>query len=188
MTLAASMPWRLPRPLTAVFWVTVIAFGLLSLAIATRYPGTTYAGRSVEAAVAKLLAGSALIGAGLYLWFGWRRPASGALFGLAAFAWWLEEWNNPATGVGAVFTVGLVGYAIASAVVAHAVLAYPFGRLASPLERLICCSSTTARSSTPDCKVSAIGYWWDGRRHSSLSRSGGSCEPAARSGASRLRS
>ncbi len=136
MTLAASMPWRLPRPLTAVFWVTVIAFGLLSLAIATRYPGTTYAGRSVEAAVAKLLAGSALIGAGLYLWFGWRRPASGALFGLAAFAWWLEEWNNPATGVGAVFTVGLVGYAIASAVVAHAVLAYPFGRLASPLERL----------------------------------------------------
>ncbi len=136
MTLADSMPWRLPRPLTAVFWVTVIAFGLLSLAIATRYPGTTYAGRSVEAVVAKLLAGSALIGAGLYLWFGWRRPASGALFGLAAFAWWLEEWNNPVTGVGAVFTVGLVGYAITSAVVAHAVLTYPFGRLASPLERL----------------------------------------------------
>ena len=60
MTLVASVPRRLPRPLTAVFWVTVIAFGLLSLAIAIRYPGTTYAGRSVEAAVAKLLAGSAL--------------------------------------------------------------------------------------------------------------------------------
>ena len=86
--------------------------------------------------MAKLLAGSALIGAGLYLWFGWRRPASGALFGLAAFAWSLEEWNNPVTGVAAVFTVGLVGYAIAPAVVAHAVLAYPTGRLASPLERL----------------------------------------------------
>jgi len=130
------MPGPLPRPLTAVFWVTVIAFGLLSLAIAVQYPGTTNAGRSVEAAAAKLLAGSALIGAGLYLSFGWRRPASGALFGLAAVAWSLEEWNNPATAFGAAFTLGLVGYAIAPAVVAHAVLAYPSGRLASPLERL----------------------------------------------------
>ncbi len=136
MTLVASMPGPLPRPLTAVFWVTVIAFGLLSLAIAVQYPGTTNAGRSVEAAAAKLLAGTALIGAGLYLSFGWRRPASGALFGLAAVAWSLEEWNNPATAFGAAFTLGLVGYAIAPAVVAHAVLAYPTGRLASPLERL----------------------------------------------------
>jgi signal transduction histidine kinase len=136
VTLVASMPGPLPRPLTAVFWVTVIAFGLLSLAIAVQYPGTTNAGRSVEAAAAKLLAGSALIGAGLYLSFGWRRPASGALFGLAAVAWSLEEWNNPATAFGAAFTLGLVGYAIAPAVVAHAVLAYPSGRLASPLERL----------------------------------------------------
>jgi signal transduction histidine kinase len=116
-----------------VFWVTVMAFGLLSLAIAVQYPGTTTAGRSV---VAKLLAGSALIGAGLYLSVGLGRPASGALFGLAALAWSLEEWNNPATGMGAAFTLGLVGYAIAPAVVAHAVLAYPFGRLASRLERL----------------------------------------------------
>jgi signal transduction histidine kinase len=136
VTLVASVPRRLPRPLTAVFWVTVIAFGLLSVAIAVQYPGTTNAGRSVEAAAAKFLAGSALIGAGLYLWFGWHRSASGALFGLAAFAWSLEEWNNPVTGVGAAFTVGLVGYAIAPAVVAHAVLAYPFGRLASRPERL----------------------------------------------------
>ena len=96
----------------------------------------TNAGRSVDAAAAKLLAGSALIGAGLYLSVGMRRPASGALFGLAAFAWSLEEWNNPGTGVGAAFTLGLVGVAITPAVVAHAVLAYPFGRLASRPERL----------------------------------------------------
>ena len=136
MTLVASVPRRLPRPLTAVFWLTVIAFGLLSLAIAVQYPGTTNAGRSIEAAAAKLLAGSALIGAGLYVSVGMRRPASGALFGLAALAWSLEEWNNPGTGVGAAFTLGLVGYAIAPAAVAHAVLAYPIVRLASPLERL----------------------------------------------------
>jgi signal transduction histidine kinase len=136
VTLVASVPRRVPRPLPSVFWVSVVAFGLLSLAIAFQYPGMTNAGRSIEAAAAKLLAGSALIGAGIYLSVGMRRPASGALFGLAAFAWSLEEWNNPGTGVGAAFTIGLVGYAIAPAVVAHAVLAYPSGRLASPLERL----------------------------------------------------
>lgn len=136
MTLVASVPRRLLRPLPAVFWVAVVGFGFLSLAITLQYPGITNAGRSIEAAAAKLLAGSALIGAGLYLSVGMRRPASGALFGLAAIAWSLEEWNNPGTGVGAAFTLGLVGYAIAPAVVAHAVLAYPIVRLASPLERL----------------------------------------------------
>ena len=136
MTPVTSVPRRLPRPLPAVFWLAVVGFGLLSLAIAVQYPGATHAGRSVEAVAAKLLAGSALIGAGLYVSVGWRRPASGALFGLAACAWSLEEWNNPATGMGAAFTIGLVGHAVAPAVVAHAVLAYPFGRLASRLERL----------------------------------------------------
>jgi signal transduction histidine kinase len=136
VTLVASLPGHLPRPLPAAFWVAVVGFGLVSLAIAIQYPGATNAGRSIEAAAAKLLAGSALIGAGVYLSVGMRRPASGALFGLAAFAWSLEEWNNPGTGIGAAFTTGLVGYAVAPAVVAHAVLAYPSGRLASPLERL----------------------------------------------------
>ena len=36
----------------------------------------------------------------------------------------------------AAFTFGLVTYALAPAVVAHAVLAYPSGRLSSPLDRL----------------------------------------------------
>jgi signal transduction histidine kinase len=136
VTLVASVPSRLPWPLTALFWVAVIAFALLSLAIAVGFPGATNAGRSVDATAAKLLAGSALIGAGIYLWFGMGRPASGALLGLAALGWSLEEWNNPGTGVGAAFTLGLFGHAMAPALVAHAVLAYPMGRLASPLERL----------------------------------------------------
>jgi signal transduction histidine kinase len=124
------------RPFQVLFWVGVAAFGLVSLAITLENPGTTLAGRSVEATAAKLLAGSALIGAGLYVSFGCRRPALGALFGLVAFAWSLEEWNNPSTGVGAAFTIGLVGQAVAPAVVAHAILAYPIGRLAPLPERL----------------------------------------------------
>ena len=99
-------------------------------------PDDVYAGRSVESAAAELLAGSALIVAGLYQSFGERRPSLGLLFGLAAVAWSLEEWNNPATGIGAAFTIGLVGHALAPAVVAYAVLAYPLGRLSSRLERL----------------------------------------------------
>ena len=91
MTLVASAPRRVPRPLPGLFWVTVVAFGLVSLAIALANPGTTFAGRSLEAAAARLVAGAALIGAGLYLSFGRRRPASGALFGLAACAWFLEQ-------------------------------------------------------------------------------------------------
>jgi signal transduction histidine kinase len=136
VTLVASVPRRLPWPLPAVFWVTVVPFGLLSIVLTLANPGTTFAGRSIEAAAAKSLAGSAMIGAGLYLTFGWRRPASGALFGLAACALALEEWNSPATGIGAAFTIGLVGHALTPTVVAHAVLAYPFGRLASRPERL----------------------------------------------------
>ena len=136
MTLVASAPRRQPRPFPAVFWVTVVAFGLLSMVLTLATPGTTFAGRSIEAAVAKALAGSALIGAGLYLSFGWRRPATGALFGLAACAMALEEWNSPATGIAAAFTIGLVGHTLTPAVVVHAVLGYPFGRLASRPERL----------------------------------------------------
>jgi signal transduction histidine kinase len=135
VTLVASAPRRVLRPLPGVFWVTVVAFGLVSLAIALANPGTTFAGRSLEAAAARLIAGAALIGSGLYLSFGRRRPASGALFGLAACAWSLEEWNNPAT-VGALFTIGLVGHALAPAIVAHAVMAYPLGRVSLKLERM----------------------------------------------------
>jgi signal transduction histidine kinase len=136
VTLEASVPGRVRRPFQVAFWVSVAAFGLVSLAITLENPGTTLAGRSVEATAAKLLAGAALIGAGLYVSLGWRRPASGALFWLAACAWFLEEWNNPGTGIGAAFTIGLVGHALAPAVVAHSVLAYPMGGLASRLERL----------------------------------------------------
>jgi hypothetical protein len=44
--------------------------------------------------------------------------------------------TTPGAGAAVAFTFGLVTYALAPAVVAHAVLAYPSGRLSSPLERL----------------------------------------------------
>ena len=130
------MPGPLPRPLTAVFWVTVIAFGLLSLAIAVQYPGTTNAGRSVEAAAAKLLAGSALIGAGLYVSFGWRRPASGALVRAGRRGLVPRGVEQPCHRLRSGVHARTRRLRDRTRVVAHAVLAYPSGRLASPLERL----------------------------------------------------
>jgi signal transduction histidine kinase len=77
-----------------------------------------------------------MIGAGLYVW--WRRRAtrSGPLLAAAGVAWFFPEWNNPGIGVGVAFTLGLVASATAPPLVAHAVLAYPFGRLSSAVERL----------------------------------------------------
>ena len=53
----------------------------------------------------------------------------------AGSAWFLVEFNNPGAGSPVVFTVGLLGYAACPALVAHAALAYPGGRLAGRSER-----------------------------------------------------
>jgi signal transduction histidine kinase len=54
----------------------------------------------------------------------------GAILVAASSAWFLVEWNNPAAGSALVFTVGLVLYSAAAPLVAHAMLAYPDGRVA----------------------------------------------------------
>ena len=134
MARAGSQMERLSSPLSAMLWLGAVAILLLSVAIAGGHPGATFAGRSSDAAAAWLIAGLALTAAGLYLWLGADRRREAALFGLAAVAWYLTEWNNPGVGVGPVFTVGLVARSIAPAVVAHAILAYPLGHLDSRLE------------------------------------------------------
>jgi signal transduction histidine kinase len=80
------------------------------------------------AAVAELAAGWALIAVGLRVAL--RRPPnrSGYLLAAAGVSWFFVEWNNPAIGSPAAFTFGLVVWALAPPVVAHAILAYPSGR------------------------------------------------------------
>ena len=67
-----------------------------------------------------------------------RRPESrfGILLALAGIGWFLAEWNNPEIGSSLGFTIGLVLYAVAPAIVAHAALSYPDGRLSSRIDRL----------------------------------------------------
>jgi signal transduction histidine kinase len=59
----------------------------------------------------------------------------GALLVAGSFAWFAVEWNNPESGSAAVFTFGLVLYALAPAAVAHAAFAFPDGCVRDRLER-----------------------------------------------------
>jgi hypothetical protein len=122
-----------PRHLVVV--VAGLTLGLASLAIARSSRGGSFGGGSTAAALALLAAGWALIFCGVGAWV--RRPSSrfGLLLVAAGSAWFLVELNNPGVGSPVIFTVGLVGYAACPALVAHAALAYPGGRLAGRSER-----------------------------------------------------
>ena len=112
-----------------------LAVGAFSLDVARDDPSYWFAGTSGIAGVALLAAGWGLIGCGLAFWL--RRPVSrfAPLLTAAGFAWFLPEWNNPEIGSSLAFTVGLCLYAACPALVGHAVLAYPGGRLGSRTER-----------------------------------------------------
>jgi signal transduction histidine kinase len=110
-------------------WPVGLAVGVGSLAIARGTPGYGSAGSSLWTAAAGLAAGWALIAVGLIAWA--RRPASrfGLLLAAGGISWFLQEWNNPGIGSELAFTIGLVLYALCAPLIAHAVLAYPSGRL-----------------------------------------------------------
>jgi signal transduction histidine kinase len=127
---------RLTRPALLGMWLGAFGFGLLSMLIAQSHPGATFGGESWEAGVVELVAGSSMIAAGLYVWWGRGEGRSGFLLAMAGIAWFVLEWDNPGIGIGIAFTVGLAAHALAPASVAHAVLAYPFGGLPSRPERL----------------------------------------------------
>ena len=111
-----------------------VAVGLASLVIARDDPGYSVVGASVVGAVALLGAGWALIVVGVGSWLRLSDSRFGLLLAAAGFAWFAPEWNNPGVGSAAGFTLGLCLYAACPAFAAHAVLAFPGGRLASTVE------------------------------------------------------
>jgi signal transduction histidine kinase len=106
-----------------------LTFGVFSLAVARRGAAYTFGGGSVTAGAAGLIAGYALLAVGLIAWLRPRQARLGVILVAVSFAWFLPEWNNPAAGSAVVFTTGLVLYAAAPPLVAHAMLAYPDGRV-----------------------------------------------------------
>jgi signal transduction histidine kinase len=133
MTVRRTSAPRVPLLLLLLGGLVV---GALSFALARREPAYALVGDSPARAVAELAAGYALIAVGTVSWI--RRPESGfgALLAVAGIGWLLAEWNNPEFGSSLGFSIGLVFYAVAPALVAHAALGYPDGRLSSRVDRL----------------------------------------------------
>jgi signal transduction histidine kinase len=125
-----------PRAPLLVLLLGGLAVGAFSFALARREPAYALVGDSPARAVAELAAGYALITVGTVSWI--RRPESrfGALLAVAGIGWLLAEWNNPEFGSSLAFSIGLALYAVAPALVAHAALSYPDGRLPSRVDRL----------------------------------------------------
>src|SRR5215211_1396336 len=123
-------------PLRFTLWPAGLALGAFSLVSARDDPTFSFAGSSLDGAVALLGAGWALLACGLVFWG--RRPgnAVGPILIAASGAWFVAEWDNPGVGSAAVFTAGLVLYAACPPLVAWAMLAYPSGRLASWRDRV----------------------------------------------------
>jgi len=113
-----------------------VGLGGLWLAVSHGEPAYSLAGGSLAAELAGLLAGWSLVGAGLAAWA--RRPTSrfGPLVVAAGLVWFLAGWNNPGIGVALAFTAGLLFQGTCPALVGHAALVYPDGRLRSRVERV----------------------------------------------------
>ena len=124
----AAVRLDLDRVARSALWAAAFGFGLVSLLVARSHPGGSFGGTSWLAAVAELAAGWALIAVGLGCALRRPRNRSGYLLAAAGVSWFFVEWNNPAIGSPAAFTFGLVAWALAPPVVAHAILAYPSGR------------------------------------------------------------
>jgi signal transduction histidine kinase len=112
-----------------------LVVGILSLAAARQNPVGSFAGESTLGATAELGAGLSLVAAGLLFWIRHPENLSGPLATTAGVAWFVPEWSNPAIGNSLQFTLGLVGFIACAPLVAHAAVAYPTGRLHSPLNR-----------------------------------------------------
>jgi signal transduction histidine kinase len=108
--------------------VAGLGLGVFSMAVARGGAGYSFSGSSAFAGAAELVAGYALLAVGFTAWMRPRQARLGAILVAASFAWFLLEWSNPAAG-SVVFTTGLVLYAAAPPLVAHAMLAYPDGRV-----------------------------------------------------------
>jgi signal transduction histidine kinase len=117
------------KPRHLVVLTAGLALGVAALAVARDAPQASLAGASTGATLAFAAVGWALVACGVVAWA--RRPASrfGPLLAAAGGAWFVAELNNPGAGSTLLFTLGLVGYAACPAVVAHAALAYPDGRV-----------------------------------------------------------
>jgi signal transduction histidine kinase len=111
-------------------WPAGLALGVVSAVVARSDPAYAFAS-SPALIAAELAAGFSVMATGLLVVRAGQRRF-GVLLAAAGAGWFLLEWNNPGAGSAFVFTAGLVLYAAAVPLVAHAVLANTPG----PVRRL----------------------------------------------------
>jgi signal transduction histidine kinase len=105
-------------------WPAGLALGVTTAVITSSDPAYAFAGSGAQIAV-EVVTGYALIASGL-ISIRWGRSGTlGVLFVAGGCGWFLLEWNNPGVGAPLVFTIGLVFYASAPPLLAHALLAIP---------------------------------------------------------------
>ena len=119
----------------AVAGVAITA-GLFTLRVVRAAPEYSFAGSSAMGAAALLVGGWALVATGLALAARPRPSLVGPLLVGGGLAWFLLEWTSPRSNSALAFTIGLCLYVACPALVGHAVLAYPGGRLRSMRERI----------------------------------------------------
>ena len=112
-----------------------VAVGLITLRIVAREPALSFAGSSVPGRLALVGTGWVLIACGLAFWLKRASSHFGPLLATTGFAWFLLEWNTPATDSSLAFTVGLVLFAACPPFAAHAVLTFAGGRLSGWAQR-----------------------------------------------------
>jgi signal transduction histidine kinase len=136
LTRALRSPFRRHPPRTSIILTVVAAAAGAGLA---GLPGN---GAGTLEAAAGLAAGWLLTATGLLQWArsaaprdatgeAERRPVihAGPLLAAAGLAWLVASWNTPAIGFAPAFGAGLVLYAAAPPLLAHAALAFPGRRL-----------------------------------------------------------
>jgi signal transduction histidine kinase len=115
-----------------------LALGLGALAVA-QGPGrfTTYAGHSSVATTLALVAGFALVLAGLVVSFSRSSRLIGDLTLLAGFAWFAPVWVGWEGGPPLIRSLGMLAAGFTFPLILHVVLAYPHGRVQLTAGRVV---------------------------------------------------
>lgn len=126
-----------PSPSRWTLLLTGVVVSAASMWLAWRGPAFSLAATAPSASVAELAAGWALILTGIAART--RRPASpfGWILAVGGLAWFLVEWPNPASAGSLVFSIGLVFHVAYPALIAHAVIVFPDGRLKPLIPRVV---------------------------------------------------
>ena len=85
------------------------------------------------------------------------RPLVAVWISAAGLTWMLAEWDNPAAGSAWIFSLGLVGFAAAPAVVLHLALCDARGRLPGPAHRVLVAAGYAVTVGVQGV-LSAVGY------------------------------